>query len=153
MGLTATTAVDSITWTAAAALLAAQLYPQNTQGYTPAIAELICWVSVLAYFEFLPRLRPGFLEEASSSFTASPSYLPWVAAVSVLITTLSSSVDSFAWIIVSSLVRHLSSEIALTITTSPQLHQYSLLFGAAHGCHVSAHHIRSPSIQYGSLVA
>jgi hypothetical protein len=153
MGLTARKAVESITWTAAAALFAAQLYPQNTQGYTPAFAELICWALVLGFIELSPRLRARFLGEANISFTASPSYLPWVAAVSILVTTLSSSVDSFAWITVSSSVHRLSSETVLTIINSPQLHQFSSLFAAAHGCHVSAHHVRSPSIQYGSLVA
>jgi hypothetical protein len=43
MGWLDTTRIDSLTWATAAALATAQLYPRDTAGYVPVLAEVICW--------------------------------------------------------------------------------------------------------------
>jgi hypothetical protein len=101
MGWLDTTRIDSLTWATAAALATAQLYPRDTAGYVPVLAEVICWTLLAVFFTLLPRFRLGNWQDDNVVSTASLTLRYWAVAASIAATTASFSVQDSLWVAVS----------------------------------------------------
>lgn len=101
MGLKDFTSIGCFTAATAAAILTAALSPQSHVGYTPVLAELICWALVIAFFGTLDRLGVEIWKSNNAASTATLIYLYWTFASSIVITAISSSFVDPIWITVS----------------------------------------------------
>ncbi|KAJ5024412.1 hypothetical protein PSV08DRAFT_227664 [Bipolaris maydis] len=98
MGLKDFTSIGCFTAATAAAILTAALSPQSHVGYTPVLAELICWALVIAFFGTLDRLGVEIWKSNNAASTATLIYLYWTFASSIVITAISSSFVDPIWI-------------------------------------------------------
>ncbi|KAH7393897.1 hypothetical protein DE146DRAFT_111126 [Phaeosphaeria sp. MPI-PUGE-AT-0046c] len=136
MGLPVSTRIGSLTWKVAIAILTAQLCPRSTEGYVPILSELISWILVAIFCEYVPRLSRGSWKEDELLFNASLPFLSWAAAGSLATVALSFSVEDSAWIIpavtsVLALLRRTTILPSLQQTHSEYLHSAWLPIGAA----------------------
>ncbi|KNG52081.1 glycosyltransferase family 90 protein [Stemphylium lycopersici] len=98
MGWSDATSTSSLTAATAAALFTAVLCPHQSDGYTPVLAELICWTLVVAIFELLLRISPDSWKSHGALFTPSLMYLYWAAAVSIAFAAVLSSFVNSLWV-------------------------------------------------------
>jgi hypothetical protein len=87
----------------AAAILTAHLslLPLEDGGYGPVFAEWFCWVLIAAWYEVIPRLGNEYWENTALIQTQPLKWLPWLAAGSITVVALSSSVADARGIMVS----------------------------------------------------
>lgn len=94
-----TTQSWAVTWTTAASLLAAQLYPNQRTAYLSVHAELVCWAIVFVVFDLASRYHITIWEDDDNR-SEMPSDLLWVAPASIAVAALSSSAGDTTWVTV-----------------------------------------------------
>ncbi|KAH8711969.1 hypothetical protein GQ44DRAFT_689723 [Phaeosphaeriaceae sp. PMI808] len=98
MGLDVLSSISSLTWIAGVALFAAQLFPHNTDSYVPVCSELVCWIIVILFYDYLPRFCNGARLLAGTPLEAPAHTTLHILTVAMAVTLLSSSINDNVWI-------------------------------------------------------
>lgn len=100
MGWAAKPQIARLTWATGAALLTALLSSYETSDGNAVYSQLICWTLILAFTELVQRSQ--HLEWSLNDVLPAKqqTYVPWLAAACIVLSTLSSSFNDPTWILV-----------------------------------------------------